>query len=167
MRAQRQEIKLLQEGEANEDDIIGAKVKYRITSDEYVRFSEAMNLPQQRERVMVDGLKNIGQIPKDKILKNAIGDDIIIVNKTTLRGIPNSITQVVNAKGGIDRNYYGPNGRQFKQISNNDHNKPKQHPFGVNGEHAHDYTYDENGKLLRGRGRELSDSERQENGDIL
>ena len=167
MRAQRQEIKLLQEGEANEDDIIGAKVKYRTTSDEYVRFSEAMNLPQQRERVMVDGLKNIGQIPKDKILKNAIGDDIIIVNKTTLRGIPNSITQVVNAKGGIDRNYYGPNGRQFKQISNNDHNKPKQHPFGVNGEHAHDYTYDENGKLLRGRGRELSDSERQENGDIL
>lgn len=72
MRAQRQEIKLLQEGEANEDDITGAKVKYHITSDEYVRFSEAMDLPQQRERVTVDGLRNIGNIKLSNLNKKLI-----------------------------------------------------------------------------------------------
>ena len=60
MRAQRQEIHLLKEGGANEEDIITARAKYRVTSSEYTRFSEAMSLPQQRERVTVDGLGTIG-----------------------------------------------------------------------------------------------------------
>lgn len=61
MRAQRQKIKLLKEGGADEDDIIAARARYRGTSAEYTRFSEAMKLPQQRQRVTVDGLGNIGQ----------------------------------------------------------------------------------------------------------
>lgn len=61
MRAQRQKIKLLQVGKADEDDIIAARCRYRGTSQEYTRFSKAMDLPQQRERVTVDGLGNIGQ----------------------------------------------------------------------------------------------------------
>jgi len=60
MRAQRQEIKLLKEGGADEDSLIEARARYRKTSDEYARFSKAMELPQQRERVTVDGLGNIG-----------------------------------------------------------------------------------------------------------
>ncbi len=60
MRAQRQKIKLLKEGGADEDDIIAARARYRGTSAEYTRFSEAMKLPQQRQRVTVDGLGNIG-----------------------------------------------------------------------------------------------------------
>lgn len=60
MRAQRQEINLLKEGGANEDDIITARCRYRVTSSEYTRFSSAMNLRQQRDRVTVDGLGNIG-----------------------------------------------------------------------------------------------------------
>lgn len=60
MRAQRQKIHLLKEGGADEDDIIAARCRYRVTSGEYTRFSEAMGLPQQRERVTVDGLGNIG-----------------------------------------------------------------------------------------------------------
>ena len=50
---QRQEIALLKEGAA-EEDIIAARCRYRATSAEYARFSEAMGLPQQRERVTVD-----------------------------------------------------------------------------------------------------------------
>lgn len=61
MRAQRQKIRLLETGEADEDDIIAARCRYRGTSQEYTRFSKAMDLPQQRERVTVDGLGNIGQ----------------------------------------------------------------------------------------------------------
>ena len=60
MGAQRQEIKLLKEGGADEDSLIEARARYRKTSDEYARFSKAMELPQQRERVTVDGLGNIG-----------------------------------------------------------------------------------------------------------
>lgn len=60
MRAQRQQIKLLQDGGADEEDIINARCRYRSTSAEYTRFSKAMDLPQQRERVTADGLGNIG-----------------------------------------------------------------------------------------------------------
>lgn len=60
MRAERQEIKLLTEGGADENDIMSANARYNKTSDEYARLSKAMNLPQQRQRVNIDGLKNIG-----------------------------------------------------------------------------------------------------------
>ena len=54
----------------------------------------------------------------------------------------------------------------IKQISNNNHGKPKQHSYGIHVEHAHDYTYDEEGHIHRSI-RELTDEERKENGDIL
>lgn len=36
-----------------------------------------------------------------------------------------------------------------------------------NGEHAHDYVYDETGKLCDRPARELTQKERKENGDFL
>lgn len=60
MRAKRQEIKLLQDGGANDDDIVNAQCRYRGLSQEYSMFSKAMDIPQQRERIYVDGLGNIG-----------------------------------------------------------------------------------------------------------
>lgn len=103
---------------------------------------------------------------KKNTLTNAAGQTIIRVQKTSLTGTPGSVTQVVNAKGGIDRNYYGPDGRQVKQISNNGHGHKKEEALGQHGEHAHDYRYTEEGKLLR-PARELTDQERKENADIL
>ena len=88
-------------------------------------------------------------------------------NTLTRNGIPGSITQRENAKGGIDRNYYGQDGRQTKQISNNDHGHKAESAFGQHGEHAHDYTWDENGKMYHGKARELTEKERKENSDIL
>lgn len=61
LRAERQSIKLLQDGGANDSDIINARAKYRVTSAEYTRFSDTMELPQQRERVLADGLGGIGK----------------------------------------------------------------------------------------------------------
>lgn len=61
MRAQRQEMALLKEGGADEDDLINCRARYMGTSHEYAVFSKAMGLPQQRERVTVDGLGNIMQ----------------------------------------------------------------------------------------------------------
>lgn len=100
-------------------------------------------------------------------LKNAAGQDIIKVEKNSLTAEPNSITQVTKKKGGIERNYYDENGRQYKQISNNNHGNPKQHPYGKNGEHTHDYVYDEEGKLIDRPVRELTENERKENADVL
>ncbi|MBQ8298170.1 MAG: phage minor capsid protein [Ruminococcus sp.] len=167
MRAQRQEIKLLQNGGADEDDIINARARYRAISHEYAQFSEAMGIPQQRERVTVDGLGNIGVGKYKKPLTNAAGKPIIKVKNSKLVSEPNSITQKTNKKGGIDRNYYGNDGNQIKQVTNNNHGNPKKHPYGKHGEHAHDYFYDKDGNLIRGEARELTDIERKENEDIL
>lgn len=57
MRAQRQRIKLLQEGGADPDDIILAKAKYQGQMQTYKDFSEKMKLPEQKARIMQDGLR--------------------------------------------------------------------------------------------------------------
>lgn len=84
MRAQRQEISLLQTGGASEEDLMIARGRYRVTSAEYTRFSKAMDLPQQRERVMVDGLGTIGngkyKIPEKSVANS--GNSGIIKEKS-------------------------------------------------------------------------------------
>ena len=54
-----------------------------------------------------------------------------------------------------------------KDITNHDHNNPKQLPFGEHGEHAHDYTWDNEKKLKNKTRRNLTEKEREENSDIL
>lgn len=169
MRAQRQKIKLLQDGGADEDDVIAARCRYRKTMGDYVDFSKQMGLPQQRERIYSDGLGNVGVGKTKPTLKNAAGKSIIKVKQSEVRttgGVPNSITQVERKKGGIDRNYYDGEGKQCKQVSNHNHGNAKNHPYGKNGEHTHDYIW-ENGKLVDRPARELTESERKENSDIL
>ena len=70
-----------------------------------------------------------------------------IVKRNEIHGESNGITQKENSRGGIERNYYDGNGNQMKQVSNNNHGNPKKHPYGKNGEHTHEYIYDENGNL--------------------
>ena len=96
-----------------------------------------------------------------------MGQSVKIVKRTSIKVDFSGITQVVNKKGGIDRNYYDENGSQIKQVTNNGHGNPKKHPYGKKGEHAHDYIYDENGNLIGRPMRELTDEERKENEDIL
>ena len=73
----------------------------------------------------------------------------------------NGIAHVAHKHGGIERNYYGGGGQQKKKkISNNNHGKLKQHSYGIHVEHAHDYTYDEEGHIHRSI-RELTDEERK------
>ena len=74
MRKQRQDIMLLKEGEGSALDILAAQARYRYTMNDYVSFSKAMNLPQQMERVYMDGLgkvtgKTIANKSKSGIIK--------------------------------------------------------------------------------------------------
>lgn len=65
MRADRQKIELLTQGGANDDTITGTKVRYFQRQDEYVKFSKAMGLPEQWERVTVNGKNALGsKLPK-------------------------------------------------------------------------------------------------------
>lgn len=173
MRTQRQKIKLLEESGADDQEVILAKAKYQGQMQTYKDFSEKMKLPEQKTRIMQDGLKGRFIPTKAELekivpttLKNAAGQDIIEVKRTTLTGTPNSITQLTSKRGGIERNYYDENGKQYKQISNNNHGNAKMHPYGKNGEHAHDYVY-KDGKLIERPTRELTENERKENEDIL
>lgn len=100
-------------------------------------------------------------------LTNAAGQTIIKVNKSDINGPRNGIKQKTNAKGGIDQNYYGPDGRQTRQISNNGHGHKVEEALGLHGEHVQDYVTNEKGVLVHGKARELTDAERKENSDIL
>lgn len=65
MCADRQKIELLTQGGADYDTITGAKVRYFQRQDEYVKFSKAMGLPEQWERVTVNGKNALGsKLPK-------------------------------------------------------------------------------------------------------
>ena len=79
MRAQRQKIKLLQQGGADEQEIILAKAKYQGQMQTYKDFSEKMKLPEQKARIMQDGLKGKFMPTKaeQKVLEeSAINDKI-------------------------------------------------------------------------------------------
>ena len=78
MRADRQQIELLTQGGADDDTITGAKVKYFQRQDEYVKFSKAMNLPQQWDRVTVNGKNALGsKLPKKAESVNKISGEVV------------------------------------------------------------------------------------------
>lgn len=56
MRAQRAYAKQLQQGKADKSDIIAAKARYLNSLHQYQKFSEIIGLPEQMERVYMDGL---------------------------------------------------------------------------------------------------------------
>lgn len=51
MRARREQVQLLRQAEADPDDILIVRCKYQAQLDEYKRFSAAMRLPEQPERI--------------------------------------------------------------------------------------------------------------------
>lgn len=60
MRAQRRKIKLLKAGSGEGELLDEARAAYRTTMAQYVNFSRQMGLPQQRERIYMDGLGRVG-----------------------------------------------------------------------------------------------------------
>lgn len=83
MRKQRQDIKLLQTGGASKDDLLAAKSRYRSTMTQYAEFSGKMNLPQQKERVHMDGLGRMVSGKNNKVTDHP-KDDIIKIQKADI-----------------------------------------------------------------------------------
>ena len=150
-----------------------ASIKLRGQKNRYMDFSKKANLAPQTEWLHQDGYdrhisgKATWAVRKAATpqLTNAAGRGIITGRDNSQFGIPNSIVQTVGKNGGITRDYYDGLGVWVKEITNNDHNYPKRHPFGEHGEHAHDITWIK-GKQNR-TVRNLTDDERKENADIL
>ena len=101
MRADRQKIELLTQGGADYDTITGAKVRYFQRQDEYVKFSKAMGLPEQWERVTVDGKNALGsKLPKKAESVNKISGEAVakltesdIIKTKKISGALNPLSQ--------------------------------------------------------------------------
>ena len=104
MRAERQKIHLLQVGGADEKDITSAKCRYRATSAEYARFSKAMDLPQQRERVTIDGLGDVRKTPAKVLGKLTSSDNLTSEqNNDTIMSASNAHSRNIELENAIKR----------------------------------------------------------------
>lgn len=84
------------------------------------------------------------------------------------KSIPNSIMDKVDNSGRVlVRSYYDEKGEKNFDIHTTNHGNPKTHSFGFHGEHGHDYKWNNDGKLISKTDRELTETERKENADIL
>lgn len=77
MRKQRSDVKLLKDGKASKDEIMAAQIRYLNTLHEYQAFSKKMNLPEQMQRVYMDGLGRIAGAGVKKSIVNTEGSAII------------------------------------------------------------------------------------------
>lgn len=77
MRAQRQKVRMIEDGGADRQDIIIAKARYQGQLAEYKQFSDAMKLKPHMERVYIDGLGRVALGRKMSPIVNAGGSGII------------------------------------------------------------------------------------------
>lgn len=92
MRKTRQDIRLMQDGGADSNDITLKKAKYQGQMQTYKAFSEAMELPEQMERVYQDGLRGKFTPTKteQKVLEESVINDKIKaeLSEAKIKGIP-------------------------------------------------------------------------------
>lgn len=91
MRKQRSDIDLLKKGKASQLDIQAAQAKYLNTLREYQGFSKKMELPEQMQRVYMDGL---GRVLPGRIFESRISN---IKKKTAEKIFDVEITKEMDA----------------------------------------------------------------------
>ena len=107
----------------------------------------------------VDNSAESGIIKVDRVMTGHSG--------TPKKAEPNSIIDhKTNGKTDV-RTFYDEKGLKAKDINTDSHGNLKRHPYGNNGEHAHDYEWDNKKRLKNRTTRELTEKERKENADIL
>lgn len=79
MRAQREKVKLLQAGGADQDEVILHKAKYQGQLNEYYRFCRKMSLTEERERIYLDMR---GMVATNNKTQNAMFHPEMIKNAT-------------------------------------------------------------------------------------
>lgn len=158
MRADRQKIELLTQGGADDDTITGAKVRYFQRQDEYVKFSKAMNLPQQWERITVDGKNALGsKLPKKAGSVNKISDDKVaksaesgIINKKTTTVDANNILIIANSSPTIQDT------KEFLDLLNNNSNDNIKRAYKNYSSQLNSVKYNPSGGCYRSDLKEIS-----------
>lgn len=150
--------------------------RINLITRKYKAFSDAAGLPVKTERMSVSGyhrVKTNAELVKNKV-DNSENRGILKVSKvlTGHRGTPKTAepNTIIDHKvdGKTDkRSFYGDSGLKVKDIHTTSHGNPKQHKYGENGEHAHEYEWDERGSLKGKITRELTEKEKKDNADIL
>lgn len=137
--------------EVEQKDSIPKKLSY-----EQAKSIEKQNL----SHVGVDKSEKSGTIKVDKVI---FGHE-----NSPKEYLPNAVIDHINSDGKVSiRTFYGSNSMKLRDIHTTNHGNPKTHSYGSNGEHAHDYEWNADGKLKNKTTRELTDLERKENDDIL
>lgn len=158
MRADRQKIKLLTQGGADYDTITGAKVRYFQRQDEYVKFSKAMGLPEQWERVTVNGKNALGsKLPKKAGSVNKISDDKVaksaesgIINKKTTTVDANNILIIANSSPTIQDT------KEFLDLLNNNSNDNIKRAYKNYSSQLNSVKYNPSGGCYRSNLKEIS-----------
>lgn len=165
--------------------------KIRILGNKYREVSEKAGLPTRAERLRTfarkkaDGksiltesrnaAKRLEFVEKYSRYRYNEDETIIVTDDWTNKAHPRilkeyrpyAVVDVLSQKGKQrDRMYYDAEGRQIKQISSGPHGNPKKHPYGKDGEHAHDIIW-KDGEIIGRPTREITEQERKENRDIL
>lgn len=105
--------------------------------------------------------KAVEKTSKPGIIKTTVSGHVPIPKRST----PNSILDHVDSDGKVDsRSFYDGTGLKIMDIHTTDHGHPKQHPVVP---HAHDYKWKIEGEKPERTTRELTETERKENDDIL
>lgn len=158
MRADRQKIELLTQGGADDDTITGAKVRYFQRQDEYVKFSKAMNLPQQWERITVNGKNALGsKLPKKAESVNKITAESVaksgksgIINKKTTTVDANNISIIANSSPTIQDT------KEFLDLLNNNSNDNIKKAYKNYSSQLNSVKYNPSGGCYRSNLKEIS-----------
>lgn len=76
MRAQREKVQMLQDGGADQQEIMLQKAKYQGQLGEYAAFSRKMGLKEERERIYIDGRGRIAPSQYDLKMRISIPDTV-------------------------------------------------------------------------------------------
>lgn len=158
MRADRQKIELLTQGGADYDTITGAKVRYFQRQDEYVKFSKAMGLPEQWERVTVNGKNALGsKLPKKAGSVNKITAESVaksgksgIINKKTTTVDANNISIIANSSPAIQDT------KEFLDLLNNNSNDNIKRAYKNYSSQLNSVKYNPSGGCYRSNLKEIS-----------
>lgn len=96
IRATRQQVRLLQEGGADEKTIILKKARYQGQLQNYVDFSRKMGLPEQKQRILQDGLR--GRVSQTKEDFKNITPEAGITNKKSMAKAGKVDLEYINSK---------------------------------------------------------------------
>lgn len=132
MRKTRQDIKLMEDGEADEQSIMLKKGRYYGQMQTYVDFSEKMNLPQQRDRIYQDGLKGIFSS------KSAYEKEQKLLEEKRRNAIIKTELKEMGLRGAVN---LSPTKLDFRKLGFDERH--------INAERAHNVTFEEAKSFIR------------------